>query len=234
MTLDKQSFTDGLYGSIPICLAFTLLFSSLGLLANANGLTLWEASFLTATIFAGPAQVFVMDNQDLSWWALALNIFVLNFKFVLMSAMIMPLWQHGKLLKVPALYFMCSSAYLVCTTHKKAKDPLSYYFGVVVASYMVAIAFTVVGYLAWDAAVNYRSFLNALAHIVLPTHFICLIVKRKAEPMILAMSLLGVIATPILEPYIGKQVLILAWFALAFISVQLEDKFQGKNALCGT
>ncbi|MES2253098.1 MAG: AzlC family ABC transporter permease [Pseudomonadota bacterium] len=226
--LNKKSFTLGLYGSIPICIAFTLLFSSLGLLSNAKGLTLLEATVLTATIFAGPSQVFVMDNQDLSLWALALNIFVLNFKFVLMSAMILPLWPHGKRFKVPALYFMCSSAYLVHSTRKNVADSWSYYMGVVSASYIVAILFTAVGYLAWDAALNHRSFLNALAHIVLPAHFVCLIVKRKAEPMIIVMSLVGILATPMLEAYIGKQLLILAWFFIAFAAVQIEGKLCGK------
>ena len=229
--MDKKSFTDGLYGSIPICVAFTLLFSSLGLLANSHGLTLLESATLTATVFAGPAQVFVMENKDLSLWVLALNIFVLNFKFVLMSAMAIPLWNQGKRLKVPALYFMCSSAYLVCSTQKNVKDPWSYYMGVVIAAYIVAIAFTIVGHMAWDAALDCRKFLNALAHIVLPTHFVCLIVKRKVEPMILAISLLGILATPLLEMYISKQLLILAWFLIAFVCVHIEDRI--KDALCG-
>jgi predicted branched-subunit amino acid permease len=232
--MDKKSFKDGLYGSIPICFAFTLLYSSLGLLGNASGLSLWESTFLSATVFAGPAQVFVMDNQDLSPWALAINVFMLNFKFVLMSSMILPLWHYSKRFKVPGLYFMCSSAYLVCSTQKDVKDLWSYYMGLVLLSYVVAIVFTMIGYLAWDAAINYRSFLNALAHIVLPTHFICLIVKRKAELMIIAISLLGIAATPVLEAYIGRQSLILAWFFLAFICVQVEDKLQPKEgSLCG-
>jgi predicted branched-subunit amino acid permease len=231
--MDKKSFTDGLYGSVPICIAFTLLFSSLGLLGNAHGLTLCETTFLTATVFAGPSQVYVMENKDLSLWLLALNIFVLNFKFVLMSAMVLPFWQAKKRLKVLALYFMCSSAYLVCTTSKNVKDPWSYYMGVVIAAYIVAVVFTVIGHMAWDAALDYRKFLNALAHIVLPVHFVCLVVKRKAEPMILAMALLGIVMTPILERYIGKQSLLLAWFFLAFACVYMEDFLQKKDAPCG-
>lgn len=231
--MDKKSFTDGLYASIPICLAFTFLFSSLGLLANSHGLTLCEAAVLTASVFAGPSQVFVMENQDLSLWILALNIFALNFKFVLMSAMVLPLWKKGKRLKIPALYFMCSSAYLVCSTNKTVKDSWSYYMGIVIAAYIVAIAFTVIGYIAWDAALDYRKFLNALAHIVLPVHFVCLIVKRKAEPMILIVSALGVAGAPVLEACIGKQFLLLAWLVIAFVCVQAEDFIQKKDAPCG-
>lgn len=231
--MDKKSFIDGLYGSVPICIAFTLLFSSLGLLANAHGLTLLEATVLTATVFAGPSQVYVMENQDLSLWVLALNIFVLNFKFVLMSAMVLPFWKMGKRLKVPALYFMCSSAYLVCTTSKNVKDSWSYYMGIVIAAYIVAVVFTAIGHITWDAALDYRKFLNALAHIVLPVHFICLVVKRKAEPMILVMAFVGIIAAPILETYIGKQSLLLAWFFIAFACVHVEDFIQKKGAPCG-
>lgn len=231
--MDTKSFIDGLYGSIPICIAFTLLFSSIGLMGNAHGLTLAETTILTATVFAGPSQVFVMENQNLSLWILTLNIFILNFKFVLMSAMIIPFWQKKKRWNIPALYFMCSSAYLVCSTKKNTKDSWSYYIGVVIAAYIVAIVFTIIGHIAWDAALDGRKFLNALAHIVLPTHFICLIVKRKAEPMIVTMSLLGIVATPILEAYIGKQFLLLAWFFIAFICMYAEDSVQKKGESCG-
>jgi predicted branched-subunit amino acid permease len=228
--LDKKSFIDGLYGSIPICLAFTLLYSSLGLMGNASQLSLFETTFLSATIFAGPSQVFVMDNQDLSLWVLILNIFVLNFKFVLMSSMILPYWQHRKRLKIPGLYFMCSSAYLVCVTKNDVKDPWSYYMGVVLISYVIAVVFTILGYIAWDKAADYRTFLNAIAHIVLPIHFVCLIIKRKKEHIIVATSLFGIAATPVLENYIGKQMLILAWFSIAFMCVFIEDKFKQKNS----
>ena len=105
--------------------------------------------------------------------------------------------------------------------------------GIVIAAYIVAVVFTAIGHMAWDAALDYRKFLNALAHIVLPAHFVCLIVKRKAEPMILAISVLGIIATPILEAYIGKQFLLLAWFFIAFACVHVEDSVQKKDAPCG-
>lgn len=105
--------------------------------------------------------------------------------------------------------------------------------GVVIAAYVVAVVFTVIGHMAWDAALDYRKFLNALAHIVLPAHFVCLIVKRKTEPMILVMALAGIIATPILEAYIGKQFLLLAWFFIAFACVYVEDFIQKRGAPCG-
>lgn len=225
---DCKSFNNGLSSSIPICLAFTLLFSSLGLFANSKGLNLFESVFLTATIFAGPAQVFVMDNQDLSFWALAANIFVLNFKFLLMSILAIPLWHNRKRLRIPGLYFMCSSAYLVYSTRPEVKDPWSYFMGIVTAAYVVAVTSTMAGYLVWDAAVDYRFFLSALAHIVLPIHFVCLIVKRKTESMVIGLSLLSIIAAPFLEMLIGRQFVIFAWFLIAFIAVMVEGKLCGK------
>lgn len=225
---DRKSFNDGLSSSIPICLAFTLLFSSLGLFANSKGLNFIEAVFLTATIFAGPSQVFVMDNQDLSFWVLAANIFVLNFKFLLMSILAISLWHNRKRFRIPGLFFMCSSAYLVYSTRADVKDPWSYFMGIVTASYVVAVVSTMAGYLVWDTAVDYRFFLSALAHIVLPIHFVCLIVKRKTEATVLNLSLFSIIVSPFLEMLIGRQFIILAWFFIAFIVVMIEDKLCGK------
>jgi predicted branched-subunit amino acid permease len=227
--LNKQDLKTGIKNSLPICVAFLLCFSSLGLLAHAKNLSFIEATLLTATIFAGPSQTFVINNNDLSLWAVALNIIILNFKFILMSALIVPLWQKRKRLAIPALYFMCSSAYLVCSVKKDTKDPWSFYIGLVFTSYCIAVLATMIGYKAWDILTDTRTFLSALAHIVLPTHFICLTVKRKGELFALATTLLGIFLTPALTLLIGKHLLILAWFFLAFIAIHLEERLCGKS-----
>ena len=227
--LNKDDLKSGIQSAVPICIAFLLLYSSLGLLAHAKDLSLIEAVFLTATIFAGPAQTFIINNQDLSLWAIALNTIVLNFKFILMSAMIIPLWQKKKRFAIPGLYFMCSSAYLVCSVKKDIKDPWSFYIGLVVIIYIIALLSTIIGYNAWNTSDQTRIFLNALAHIVLPTHFICLTVKRKDEWVILGTTLLGILLTPYLLTIFGKQLIIIAWVFLAFLCVHMEEYVCGKS-----
>lgn len=226
--LNIHDLKQGIKSSLPICVAFFLCFSSLGLLAHAKELSFIEATLLTATIFAGPSQTFVINNHDLSLWAVALNIIILNFKFILMSALIVPLWQKRKRLTIPALYFMCSSAYLVCSIKKNIKDPWSFYVGLVFTSYCVAVLSTMIGYKAWDTLVDTRVFLSALAHIVLPTHFTCLTIKRKGELFAIGATLLGILLTPILTSLIGKPFLILAWFLFAFSAVYMEERLCGK------
>lgn len=230
---EKKSFTDGLKASAPICLAFIFLFSSLGLLSNANNLSLVNSVLLSATIFAGPIQAFVINNQDASLWVVALNTFVLNFKFVLMSSMTILFWNQSKRYKVPGLFFMCSSAYLVCSAQKNVKDRWSFYIGVVLMAYFVSVLSTALGFLVWDMAVDFRSLLDALAHIVLPIHFVCLTVKRKKEKVILWLTLLGCVAAPLLERLVDRGLLIIVWFAIAFVCVVLEEKWKQKAKLCG-
>lgn len=128
---------------------------------------------------------------------------------------------------------MCSTAYLVCSTQKNIKDPWSFYIGVVLTAYFVSVLSTALGFLAWDMAVNFRSLLNALAHIVLPIYFVCLTVKREKEKSILWLTLLGCVATPLLESLVGRELLIIVWFAIAFVCVVIEEKWKQETKLCG-
>lgn len=214
--------------SIPVCVAFALLFLSLGLFANSKGLTLIEGTSLTLTLFAGPSQVFMMDNQDLSFWVVVMNVFILNFKLLLMAILVIPLWPNYKRIKIPGLFLITNSTYLLYSARPNVKDPWSYYMGISIAPYVMGVFATMAGYLLWDIASGYRSSLSALAHIILPIHFTCLIVMRKKEQMAVGISIFAIFASPFLEALLGRQYIIFAWFLIAFIAVMLEDKLCGK------
>ncbi len=224
----NQSALDGMRSSYPICLAIALLFFSLGTLANLGGLSLAQAVVMTMGIFAAPLQAFIIDNQDISIWATVVNSVILNFKFLLMSAALVPLWPKLNIRSLPALHLITSSIYMVCNSHRNIKDPWSFYLGLAVPCYITATLATILGYLTWTMAADYQPFLSALARIVLPVHFVCLTIKRKGERTILIATLLGLIMSLFLSPLVGKHLLIIVWLFTSFLILTMEERICGQ------
>lgn len=227
---NKESFKSGISHSYPICIAFTFMYAALGMLGHAKGLSLAKMVVMSATIFAVPLQALVINNQDMTILTTIFNAFILNFKFLLMSSVLITFWQR-KLLNIPSLHFICNSTYMVCAVEKEVKEPWSFYLGVSLPSYIVAILATMFGYTLWDLGSDYQFFLNALAHIVLPIHFVCLTLKRKKEKFAIAATLIGLTVTPIIMQTIGNKFTIIAWLAIAGLTVLLEERVCGKQSL---
>jgi len=86
---DRMSeFLDGARHGMPVAVAslpFGLLF---GALAVQNGMSVWEATLMSATVFAGASQMVGLElfGQTIAPWVIVLSIFAVNFRHVLYSA----------------------------------------------------------------------------------------------------------------------------------------------------
>lgn len=86
----RSEFMLGARRSLPVVVAaapFGLLF---GALAVENGLTTFEAVFMSATIYAGASQMVGIDlfGSKIAPWMVVFSIFAVNFRHVLYSATI--------------------------------------------------------------------------------------------------------------------------------------------------
>ncbi|MFI4984169.1 MAG: AzlC family ABC transporter permease [Rickettsiales bacterium] len=226
--LDKKSFILGVAHSFPICIAFTLIYASLGTLGHARGISLAEMVVMSAAVFATPIMAFITSSNDLSIVSVVIAAIILQFKFILMATVLLTRWHYDKKHAIPSLHFLCASTYLVSLSEKNAKDPLSYYLGVSIPSYIIALGATALGYYIWDLGADHKAFLNALAHIVLPAHFMCLTFKRKHEKLTVVATLIGVCAVPYLG---GAGTNIIVWVLIAAALVLLEEMVCGKQSL---
>ena len=226
----KSSFISGAKHSYPVCIAFAFMFSALGMLGHAQGFSLLKMLTMSATIFAVPLEALVIESYDLPLIAMITKGFILNFKFLLMSSFLLPLWRKN-FFTIPSLHFICSSTYMVSSVEKNVEDKWFFYLGVSVPSYLVAIIATGGGYLLWQIGDHYQLFLDAIAHIVLPVHFTCLTLKRKKDKIAIIATLTGLIATPILVKIVSTQFITIFWIAIAGIFVFLEDMICGKQSV---
>ena len=87
LKLDPE-FRRGLRMSLPIVLAaapFGLLF---GALAVENGMTVLQAIFMSATLYAGASQMVGIElfGTKVAPWLIVFSIFAVNFRHILYSA----------------------------------------------------------------------------------------------------------------------------------------------------
>lgn len=145
-----------------------------------------------------------------------------------MAAVLLTIWNRSMKYSIPSLHFLCASTYLLSISEKNSQDPLSYYLGVSIPSYLTAISATILGYFIWDMGVSHKNFLDALAHIILPIHFMCLTFKRKKEKATVIATLIGICAMPLLGNE-GNNIIV--WLLVAATLVLLEERICGKLSL---
>lgn len=228
--IKTNSFMHGIAHSYAVCIALALIFITIGMLGHAKGFSLTKMLVMSATVFAGPLQAIIINNYELPILILALNAFILNFKFLLMSSRLLPTWPKHKM-TIPSLHFICSSTYMVCATEKDVENPWLFYLGIGIPSYIVTILSTAVGFFLWQIGTDYQEFLNALAHIILPVHFTALTMKRKKEVIAIAITITGFLLTAVLSKLINPQFTIIAWIIIAGIVVFIKEIICGKQSV---
>lgn len=230
MSLFKSTcLKTGVESSVPVSISFAIIFCAQGILSCDNGLSFWQSVCLTAGIFAAPTQAYIIENMDMPIWAVGINVCILNFKFFLMSTVLVALWNTRRSLAIPAAYCLTSSTYLVAVIQKKIKNPWAFFIGLAVTTYIVAISSTALGYYLCAHAIHLKSFLMVITHCVVPIHFVALTVKRKEEPTILILTMLGLVASSLLIHVYPKSFNILIWIMIAGICVLIEEKRHAKK-----
>ena len=104
----NADFRQGLRESVPIVVAvlpFGLLF---GALAVANGMDLFQAVLMSATLYAGASQMVGIDlfGAKVAPWLIVLSIFAENFRHLLYSASLGAKIGHFSTLQKAIAYFL--------------------------------------------------------------------------------------------------------------------------------
>ena len=107
-------FVDGARRSLPVVIAsapFGMLF---GTIAVQNGLTIGEATLMSAALFAGASQLVGLEmfGQKIAPWLIVLSIFAVNFRHVLYSAALgrhMRSWSATQ--RVVGFFFLTDAQY---------------------------------------------------------------------------------------------------------------------------
>lgn len=180
-----REFLRGARAGIPVVLAsmpFGILF---GALAVQNGLTVFEAIVMSATIYAGASQMVGLElfGQKVAPWLIAVSIFAVNFRHVLYSATIGRRLDHWSgLQKAVGFFFLVDPQFAEAEreTEEGRRIGFAWYMGMGLPIYALWLIDT------WLGAVFGRLIPDTHTiglDFLLPLYFLGLVMGFRGRPL---------------------------------------------------
>ncbi|RLQ88173.1 AzlC family ABC transporter permease [Notoacmeibacter ruber] len=126
-------FWAGVLRGLPVCAAIAPFGLLYGALAVDSGLSIFEATFMSAVIFGGASQMVGLQLFDgrVPGWLIVLSIFAVNFRHILYSAAIGPKLMHWPVWQRAVAWFVLTDPQFA-ESAKMAEErpvPFSWYLG---------------------------------------------------------------------------------------------------------
>ena len=88
--MTKDDFWQGVRGGFPVMVSASPFGALFGALAVDNGFSVFDAVFMSATVYAGASQMVGIElfGHNVQPWLIVLSIFAVNFRHILYSASI--------------------------------------------------------------------------------------------------------------------------------------------------
>lgn len=206
-----RDFLRGLGDLAPMMLAYAPISMLWGTIAAANGLSPFEAAFMSGVIYSGAAQFVLMDL-----WALAtplpvlfVTVFTLSLRHVLMSASVSRhMGAFSRLRATLQLFWLTDEAWAIIE-RRAQNEPITpaYFLGASMPIWPVWIAFTALGAAVGKALGNPAAWGLDYAFAAMFISVVAGFWKGANTGLILAASALAAVA--------AKLVLPGAWYILA-------------------
>ena len=201
MTPDtKEEIRDAFRRGIAVAIAaspFAVLF---GAVSIDNGLTVAEATLMSATLYAGASQLVGVElfNHHVAPWLVVLSIFAVNFRHVLYSAAIAPHIRHLTFWqKATSLFLLTDPQFAETERRADAGIRVSYVWLMVLgfSVYVPWLCLTVVGGLLGNLIGDPRAI---GIDVLLPVYFMGLVMGFRSRanwlPVVLASGVGSVLA----------------------------------------
>lgn len=186
----------GMRAGVPVVIAsapFGLLF---GALAIENGLTVFEATLMSATIFAGASQLVGLNlfRDNVAPWLIVFSIFAVNFRHILYSAAVGRRIRHWPIARqAVAFFFLVDPQY--AETERQIANGRTIGFGWYMGMGIVIYCFWVLNSLLGAVFGRMLPDTHMLGFdFLLPIYFFGLVLEFRTRPLFLpvvAASALG-------------------------------------------
>ncbi|MCA0434258.1 MAG: AzlC family ABC transporter permease [Proteobacteria bacterium] len=206
-----RDFLRGLGDLAPMMLAYAPISMLWGTIAAANGLSPFEAAFMSGVIYSGAAQFVLMDL-----WALAtplpvlfVTVFTLSLRHVLMSASVSRhMGAFSRLRATLQLFWLTDEAWAIIE-RRAQNEPITpaYFLGASMPIWPVWIAFTALGAAVGKALGNPAAWGLDYAFAAMFISVVAGFWKGASTGLILAASALAAVAVKLVLPG--------AWYILA-------------------
>lgn len=146
----SRLWLEGAKASIPIILTAGPFGALFGALAVESGLSVFDATMMSALVFAGASQLVGIElfGQNIPGWIIVLSIFAVNFRHILYSAAIGPHISHWSVPRqMIGFFFLIDPSYAEAErrVEKRKSVDFSWYLGLMIPTYLVWVAVSWVG-----------------------------------------------------------------------------------------
>lgn len=230
----RTAFRAGFVEAVPVAISFFFLFLAVGAVSASAGLGSMQATVMTILIFAAPAQLVIAEMvTHQNWWAATFMTVVINFRFAVMAAALLPFFTSvpkGRLLA--GLSMLSASTFGVSflkfrheVEEKTDFKPFDYYLGVSAIAFSSAIVSTAIGY---HLATRINASMSDIIKMILPVYFTTMLAKEWGKTKLLAAAGLGFVATSVTEALIPNFGLIISALVVGTVLSRL-DRQEARN-----
>lgn len=201
---NKQLFLLGARHSIPICLGYISVGTAYAVMAMQSGYTQFQTILMSVFSYSGSGQFFAvtMAKENAPMIAIALGLFLLNFRYFIMSTCIFSRFEKlSNLSRAFFAHYVTDEPFAIFTTAPKELVKLSYFAGLVLTSWFSWILGAVIGataneYLPVDLvnAMNVALYALFIAIIVPPAK-----VNFKLMLIIVSAAVMNIVLTSVMN-----------------------------------
>lgn len=201
-----SEFLRGARLAVPVITAsapFAVLF---GALAVENGMSVFEATLMSATLYAGASQMVGIElfGQEIAPWLIVFSIFAVNFRMVLYSAAVGRRITHWTFLqKVIGFYFLVDPIYAESERKAERREPVrfAWYMGMALPMFLSWVVESALGAMFGGLIPD----THALGlDFLLPIYFLGLVMGFRKRPLWLPVVLASASASMLAYKFVGS------------------------------
>ncbi len=202
---NKELFLLGMRHSIPVCIGYLSVGTAFGVMALQSGYSKFEAVLMSVLCYSGSGQIFAvaMAKEHAGLVAIAIGMFLLNFRYFIMSTCIFARFKAlSNFARIIYAHFVTDEPFAIFSTAPKQYVSLFYLSGLVITSWLSWISGAIIGLVANDFLPY--TLINAM-NIALYALFIAIIippakVNLRLMLIIVATAILNTVLTYRMDP----------------------------------
>ena len=183
-----DGFLAGVREGVPVWIAAAPVGLVFGAVAAAQGLSVADAAFMGATVFAGASQMVAVDlyGRSVPLWLIVLSVFAVNFRHVLYSAAVTPTMRaFPPLARWTGFHLLIDPQYALAEKRVEGRRPVgpAWWFGLGLPIYALWVAECALGAAFGRLIADPAAF---GLDMILPIYFLALVMGFRARPHWLA------------------------------------------------
>lgn len=230
------SLRTKLHDASPIFIAFFFTGISIGALSFHSHISAIQSFFLLGLVLAGPLVIALLHamTQNTDILSVIALCFIVNFRFVLMSASLLPYFAGISRFKLLIhLSYLASSTFTIPFLKFKHHPEITptqafeYYCFIGLITLPVFLLSVLIGFFLLQ---SFNSlWLTSFLIMMLPVHFTALTAKHLPKLRPVFATLLGFLTMPLLNLFTPQFALILTPLIIGFLFLMIRNKFIKKS-----